>query len=662
MQLNRLFKLPFYVLSFLIISSLNIYAQEVVAEFGKYEITLDEFEHAYAKNVGGWDNAIKQDISDYKNFLDLYVKFKMKLRDAQVRAYDKDPDLMNELKDYQKQVGVSYIIEKKINEPGLKQLFERRKEEFRVSHIMIRPDTLGDEAAREKAEAILDSIQNGASFEEMAAKYSDDKFSGPNGGDIYYITGGLLPYEFEDAMYSLKAGEVFNGVVKTRFGYHLIKVTVRQHRFPKIKASHILINYHDAEGKIDSAAARATADSVLAELKAGVPYEELVEKYSEDTGTKDKGGDLGYFERRMMVKEFDEAAFNMDVGEISGLIQTNFGYHIIKLTDKMDTQPFETEVENLKNIFNKQRYQYEREALIDSLKKKYNFSIDESVLKLFVENSDSLRFGMAHPRLDDMSENVLFNYADKDITVSNFLGMANHNSKITGKPMDNSSEVTNAINVLAEDMLLEEEAMNLDKTDPEFAQLMDDYRDGIFIFKIQEEEVWNKVKMDSADVYNYWVANKEKYSWPERISFSEIFSTKDSLINKYYQMLSEGAEFDSIAALYTERPAKKKDRGNYEMQGVDFNDFYKEANKISDIGTYTEPIVFAGGYSIFKLNDRQPARFKTYDEAKAEVSGEYQEMLSKKLENDYLTGLEKRYQPKIYYDKLEDAFKQETDN
>ena len=57
MQLNRLFKLPFYVLSFLIISSLNIYAQEVVAEFGKYEITLDEFEHAYAKNSGGWEKA-----------------------------------------------------------------------------------------------------------------------------------------------------------------------------------------------------------------------------------------------------------------------------------------------------------------------------------------------------------------------------------------------------------------------------------------------------------------------------------------------------------------------------------------------------------------------------------------------------------------------------
>jgi peptidyl-prolyl cis-trans isomerase SurA len=300
--------------------------------------------------------------------------------------------------------------------------------------------------------------------------------------------------------------------------------------------------------------------------------------------------------------------------------------------------------------------------MIESLKKKYDFKIDEAVLNLFVENSDSLRFGMVHPKFDEIAENVLYTYASKPVTIGDFLELANRNSKITGKPMDNPAEVTNVINILAEDMLLEEEAMNLGKTDPEFAQLMNDYRDGIFIFKIQEEEVWNKVKIDSADVYNYWNANKENYTWPERISFSEIFSMKDSLINKYYNMLSEGAAFDSIAALYTERPAKKKDKGYYELQDVNFSDFSKEANKITNVGEYSEPVVFAGGYSIFKLNDKQPARLKTFEEAKAEVSGEYQEMLSKKLENDYLKSLEDRYQPKIYYDKLENAFKQEKDN
>jgi peptidyl-prolyl cis-trans isomerase SurA len=124
-------------------------------------------------------------------------------------------------------------------------------------------------------------------------------------------------------------------------------------------------------------------------------------------------------------------------------------------------------------------------------------------------------------------------------------------------------------------------------------------------------------------------------------------------------MLNAGASFDSLAALYTERSAKKKDGGRYELQPVDHSDFYLEANKIANVGSYTEPIVFSGGHSIFKLNERQPARIKTFEEAKAEVSGVYQEMLSKKLENDYLTSLEKRYKPKIYYDKLEDAFKQE---
>jgi len=325
----------------------------------------------------------------------------------------------------------------------------------------------------------------------------------------------------------------------------------------------------------------------------------------------------------------------------------------------MDTQPFSEEYENLKNMFNKQRYQHEREVLIDSLKKKYDFKIDEDVLNTFVEKSDSLRFGMVHPKYDEISASVLFSYAKKPMTVGSFLEAANRNPKITAKPMDDPAEVTNAINILAEDMLLEEEAMNLDKTDPQFAQLMSDYRDGIFIFKIQEEEVWNKVKIDSADVYNYWNSNKEKYTWPDRISFSEIYSTKDSLIQSYYSMLNAGASFDSLAALYTERSAKKKDNGYYDLQPVEYSEFYKEANKISEVGSFTEPVVFSGGYSIFKLNERQPARIKTFEEAKAEVSGEYQEMVSKKLENDYLTSLEKRYKPKVYYDKLENAFKQE---
>ena len=610
----------------------------VVAKYGKYQISIDEFENAYAKNVGGIENAENSSLQEYNDFMDLYIKFKMKLRDAEVRGYTTDPELENELTNYKKQVGVSYLIEKEIIEPGLKELYENRKEELRVSHLMIRPDSMGIEGAIAKAAPILDSIKNGASFEEMVKKYSQDQFSAPSGGDIFYVTAGLLPLSFDNAMYKTNAGEVYPEVVETRYGAHLIKITERVPRIPKIKASHILISYFNPEGEMDSAAALLTVDSLVAELKAGVDFDELVAKYSDDTGTKDKGGDLGFFERRMMVKEFDEVAFKMEIGEISDPVQTNFGYHVIKLTGKMEYPSFEEERENLKKLFEKQRYQVEYDNLIDSLRVKYNYSVNDETVDLLMEKSDSVRFGMEYPNLDAVKDEVLFSYAGKTVTAGEFLFTVNSTGTFAGKAIFIRDEVINAVNKVSEDLLKEEEALNLDKVNPQFASLMNDYRDGIYIFKLQEEEVWNNVNIDSASVYNYWNANNENYTKPEMISFSEIFSLNDSLINIYYESLQEGASFDSLANIYTERPGKKETSGFYELQDVEFSDFSKEANKLENASHYSEPVSFSGGYAIFKLNERQPAGLKTFEEAKAEVSGEYQEMESKRLEEKYING------------------------
>jgi peptidyl-prolyl cis-trans isomerase SurA len=656
-MLLRYFTIISFSFLLLLIACSPEQSEVIVAEYGKHKISIDEFENAYTKNVGSLENAKNASSQDYYDFMDLYVKFKMKLRDAEVRGYTSDPELEDELTSYQKQVGVSYLIEKELIGPGIDDLYEKRKEELRVSHLMIRPDSSGVDAAQDNANSLLDSIKNGASFEEMVKKYSQDQFSAPSGGDIFYITAGLLPVSFEDAMYKTNTGEVYPEAVQTRYGSHLIKITERGPRIPKIKASHILISYFNPEGQMDSASALLTVDSLVAELKAGVDFDELVLKYSDDTGTKNKGGDLGFFERRMMVKEFDEAAFKMEIGEISEPIQTNFGHHIIKLTDKMEYPSFEEERENLKKMYEKQRYQVDYDNLINSLRVKYNYSLNDATVDLLVGKSDSVRFGMEYPKLDLVKDEVLFTYAEKTVTAGEFLFKVNSTGTFAGKPIFVRDEVVNAINKLSEDLLKEEEALNLDKVNLQFAALMNDYRDGIYIFKLQEEEVWNKVIIDSASVYNYWNENKENYSLKERISFSEIFSMKDSLINIYYKSLVEGASFDSLANLYTERPGKKERSGFYELQDVDFSDFSKEANKLENAGDYSEPIPFSGGYSIFKLIERQSARLKTFEEAKAEVSGKYQEMESNRLEEEYINSLNKRYNPVKFYDELEKAFK-----
>ena len=654
------FLLKIIVLVTVIIIPLS--SQTVVGEFGKYKITLNEFEYAYSKNVGGWEVAQEDSFQQYKDFMELYMKFRMKLRNAQVRGLGTDPALENELSDYQDQVGKSYIIEKHIIQPGLEELYQRRKEEIRVSHIMIKPGPEGEEAAGEKANALLDSIKSGVSFEEMAEKYSDDKFSGPKGGDIFYVTAGLLPIEFEDAMYTLQKGEVYSDPVKSNYGYHLIKVTQRQERIPQIKAKHILISYFDKDGNADSLAAKLTADSVYAMLQEGAEFGELVEKYSDDTGTAQNGGDLGFFERRQMVQAFDEMVFSMKIGEISEPVQTNFGYHIIMVTDIQSYPSFDDDRENNLKIYKKQRYDIDYANYVDGLKSKYNYNLNEQTVDLIVENCDSVRFGVEYPNPELIENKVLFTYTGNSVSGIEFIKETNNNTEFAGKPVFIKAEVMKAVDKISEDDLIYMAALDLVDEDPNFAALMDEYRNGVYIFKLQEDEVWNKLHIDSTQIFNYWTEHKENYSLPDRVSFGEIFSMKDSLIQKYYQLLQDGADFDSLAALYTERQNKKKDNGFYELQNVNSSDLSKEANKIENEGQFAEPIPLSGGYSIFKLYKRDLARLKTFEEARAEVAGIVQEQESKRLADNYINKLENLYHPVIFYDELQKAFKTKAEN
>ena len=470
---------------------------------------MKEFEDVYAKNAGGYEVAKDDSLQKLKNFLDLYVNFKMKLRDAQVRGYDTDPELQNELEEYKQKVGETYLIEKEIIDPGIKQLYDRRKEELRVSHIMFRYTPENEDSIKNFVNSIIDSLNNGADFNSMVQKYTVDNFSKPSGGDIYYITSGMLPVEFEDAAYQTKVGEIYPKPVKTKFGYHIIKVTDKRDRIPQIHASHILIAIPAEGGGVDTAASKARIDSILAQLKNGADFAELAKKYSDDTGTKNNGGDLGFFERRMMVKEFDEAAFNLGINEISEPIKTQFGYHIIKLLEKKSYPDFASEKENLKQIFKQTRYQAEYDKLVDSLRQKYNYKLNDETFNTVISLSDSVKVGGEHPKMDEMGTKTLFTYNNKSVDVKTFYDKMTAENEYLNK-LINEDLLKRAVDKISADYLIEAETMNLEKTNKEFAALMDDYKNGIYIFKLQEDEVWNKVAIDSVKLLKLLRKDKRK--------------------------------------------------------------------------------------------------------------------------------------------------------
>ena len=633
-------------------------SQVVLAKFGNQNITVKDFEKAYVNNVGSYEIARKDSLSKLKNFLDLYVDFQMKLKDAYAKGYDNDPVLQKELTDYQKQVGVSYILEKQLVDPAVNQLYERQKWECRVSIILIKQDNNSDLFAEKLANNLLDSIKNGSSFEKLAVKYSKDPSSAKDSGDMFYITAGELPKILENAIYSTEPGNLYPQVIHIKYGYCIIKVKAKRLRTPEVRFSHIMSAYSPTSGsKPDTLAAKLKMDSVLAELKNGVDFAKVAEKYSDDHGTNKKGGDFGYIGIRRIIKQFTEPLFDLkNVGDMTQVIQSNFGFHLLKLTGKKPYPSFDEEKEDLKKLYQNSSYQQDYDTLLNGLKIKYQYKINDATLSYLLANIDTGKVGDVNPKYDNIKDSVLFSFAGSSVKVSEFLDRLSNVHEYEGHKVS-PELLKEALTKISNNVALEQEALNLDKSDSEFATLMTNYRDGIFIFKFQEDEIWNKVKIDSVKLLDFYASTKGNYSWPDRVNFSEIFAQSDSAIQSYYDLLAKGENFDSVAAKYTERTDLKSKNGVWGLVDVSSSELAGEAFKLEKPGDYSKPIKNQSGYSILKLISKDPAHLKTFEEAKAEVSGAYQEVESKRLEKDYIDNLTKLYNPTIDYSNLDKAFK-----
>ncbi|MBU2584406.1 MAG: peptidylprolyl isomerase [Bacteroidetes bacterium] len=657
MKKNQIQLLIMFIFSIGLISCSSSKKDIVVAEFENQKVSLEEFENVYAKNNGGYEAAKADSLAKKKNFLDLYVNFKMKIHDARKRGVDQLPDVVGEFTDYKSKIGVSYLLEKTLVDPNIKELYEKRKEELRVSHIMFRPDTAGEEGAFQRAKTVLDSIKMGKSFEEMAKNYSQDFYSAPNGGDIFYITAGEIIPSFEDACYALKKGEIYPEPVKTQFGYHLIKVTDRKPRTPEIRASHILIQLKPESTSEDSAKALELITAIKDKVKLGEDFNELAKEFSDDEGSKSTGGDLGYFTRRMMVQPFDEAAHNLKIGEVSDIVVTPFGYHLIKLVDRKPIKTLDEEKEVLKGIYQRIKYNEDHKNLVDSLKKAFNYYLNPEIFDLVEQYADTTEVGEKYWSSDlkkKIGNSVVFTYAEEVMSLDSVMAHAEDLPDYVNRQI-NKALFEALVNKLAETAVLQKSVDYLPLKYPQFSELMEEYKNGILIFKLQEEEVWNKIEVNEEKLKAHYDATKEKYQWPDRVEYAEIFVKTDSLAQEIYLKNKNGEEFDTLASQYTERPGYKEKHGHHGIKAVLDNQLSMKADQLKE-GQVAEPIAHTNGFSIVKLIKKYPAGQKTFEEALPEVSGSLQELESKRLEKEYLDFLRSNYKPEINYDKLEKAF------
>jgi peptidyl-prolyl cis-trans isomerase SurA len=636
----------------------------VVAEFDDIPVTMGEFENAYSKNLGG-PEAVKNDsIEALKKFLDLYVDYKIKLRDAFVRGYTADPDLQKEIADYKANIGSTLYLENYLYEPGMKKLYDRRKWELRASHIFLVPDSSrNQEQCIEFAKQLIDSIKAGKDFAVLAKKYSKDVYSKDKGGDVYYFTAGQTSSSaLEDACYNTPVGQVYPEPVNSGFGIHVIKVTDKNERIPSIRAEHILISKRDSTGKpiTDTLKAFEKITEIKKRIDDGEKFEDLAQKYSEDKGSALAKGDLGYFGRGKMVKEFDEVAFKLAKNEVSPIIKTQYGYHIIKVLDRKAIGTYDEEKKELREIFKRSEYKKGIQDLVAKLEPEFGFMKNETSLPKIILRLDTLKVGPAYWGSDlqkEIGNLELFKMNNRVFTTDSLISFMQKKNLSVGVKML-PKVLMNAYDQFEVQSVINEKGLTYDKENKEFANLMEEYANGVYLFKILEKEVWSKINVDSNSIESSWEKNKENYRWKDRVEFKEIFVKNDSIANSIYQKIQSGQSFDSLATAFNQRKLGKNTSGYVGLVEKDVNETAKIASEISKVGEISKPQKVQEGYSIVKLINREGAGIKTFEEAKAEVASAVQESESKRLENEYLNNLKTIYKPKFNYDELQKAFKE----
>ena len=636
----------------------------IVLEVGTTRVPLRDYESFYTRNSGGWDSGKKSTIEEREHFLDLLTDYKLKLQDAYEKNIPNDSEIQDELRQYRSSLAATFIIEKEVTDPGIQLTYNRRHEEVRAQQILIslKPtappaDTL---AAWERAMDIIKRAQAGENFDSLALVNSNDPTVKGNHGDVYYFTGGQMTVTFENAAYAMKKGEIGSLPVRSPLGYHVIRILDRIPSRGSLKVSHIMARFKVSEAdSADTAAALQRIHAMLDSLSHGWNFAKLATKFSDDPGSAPLGGDLGWFERRRWVQPFDEACFKLAPGQTSGVVKTPFGYHIIRCDSARPVPPLSEIHEELKKRYQQNRYGEDYGAFVAKLKQDYRYAFVDSTFNASLPYLDSMKSigdsAWAGGVPSKVRERAIMVINGKPRSLDAVLAVLDKQPEYRNT-MLRRADLQTRIDRIAESFLLDEKSIGLESRRPEFASLMKEYEDGVVLFKAEQSEVWNNITVSDSALRSYFEQHKSKFMFPERVGYNEIHVSSDTLAFMIYDSLTHGATFADLAARYNDDPDLRSKHGARGLRPLDSDEQAAIATKLK-IGEISEPTELGtGGYSIIMCVKRDVPREKTYEEAGAEVSNQYQEFLSKKLEQEWVDRLRQRYAVKQYKERLRDAF------
>jgi peptidyl-prolyl cis-trans isomerase SurA len=618
--------------------SLGLIAQKnTIVTIDGRPISKEEFETIYKKN-----NTNLNDDSEVKTpqeYMKMFVDFKIKVVEAENQGLDTTQAFVSELSGYRDELAKTYLTDISITDSMVKEAYYRTVNYVKVSHILLElaEDATPEDTARvyHKLIEIRNSyLNNEKSFEELAREYSQDPSAATNGGSLPPFSAFKMITPFENAAFSTPVGQI-TMPVRTQVGMHLIRVENLIPSKGEVKVGHILLKFSSitdvSDEEVQSVYNRI--DSLYQLLLNGAEWAKIALEYSDDKQAAKNDGIMKYISQEFPIAEFTDCAFSLEKdGDFSKPLRTNYGWHLIK---RIETKPpatyNEIELELTKRVkADPLRAKYSKMKFIGDMKKEYGFVSNTKNIEQFKTHIQSSETDTLYTLPVACDKMVLFEFAGKTYTSNDYFDAikSQFNLQYILKP-----KFIFGFDEYVDKVITDFENSRLEEKYPEFNYLIKEYHDGILLFTIMENEVWNKAIEDTVGLLNYYHQHKDKYPLGEHFDGLLIKCDSEETRTLVEKAIADGnTDADSLQALAREAGGNVNTvvRGRWE----------KGSNRHIDYLVWKgdKPRDFKDNRHFIK-GEVKEGGIKTLDEARGMYISDYQSM----IEKEWVDQLRKKY-------------------
>lgn len=609
---------------------------QTLFSYGTNTVDKKEFWRAFSKNNNG-----ATDEKAVRDYLDLFIRFKLKVQAAKEAKLDTLPNIKNDIAGFRAQMSDQFMQNNTAVKEVIAEAQDRSKTELEVAHIFV-VYGFDSTAAKKQIEKAYQQLQTGADFGKTSEAFSTNEYVKSTKGYIGYISVFSLPYDIETTVYNLPVG-AYSKPVAGPTGYHILKLISKRKSLGTMKAAQVLIAVPANASAADVNEAKEKAETVYKEAKAGEKFETLAFKYSNDKLSYASGGVMPEFGFTKYDPAFSKAAFNLkNDGDISEPVRLSDGFHIIKRISLKPAVENNNDAAFLQEMTEKVNADARVNVALARVKQQMKTAsgfkqlpYNEKELWTLTDTTLSSKSYVTFFKANQTKP--LFLLKGKTISVTDWLKYAKAQQPYHTYGSINYNKLMNQFIETTVEQYYKD---RLESTNEDFRYQLKEFSEGSLLFEVMERKIWSVAPTDTVALLAYYNKNKSKYKWQPSAG-AVIFNCSDTAIaNKALTMMKAD-------------PTKWKEYMN-DFNGTALADSGRfEMNQLPAVnggeikpGMFTQVVTNPNDGSasfcyVVKLFNTEDQR--TFEEAKGLVINDYQLL----MEEQWITQLKKKYPVKI---------------